>query len=87
MPFIQHQIALARGDERHGEAEAVFVHFHAAFDDFQFFGGAHKIAAVNQNLPVARHGFEAAFKKFVFALADGQLLGEAGDFLRHACGF
>ena len=61
------------------------MHFDAAFDDFQLVGHAHQIAPVDQHLPVARHCLDAALEKLEFFVADRQLFGQRGNFLRHAC--
>ncbi|EKY03411.1 hypothetical protein HMPREF9120_02727 [Neisseria sp. oral taxon 020 str. F0370] len=63
------------------------MRFDTAFDQLQFLPGAHRAAAVDENLPVARHRFQTAFEKFVFRFADGEFFRQRGHGQRHALVF
>ena len=83
--LVQHEIGLlGLLVERHGETEAVFVRFDAAFDQFQLLRRAHRAAPVDQHLPVARHRFEAAFKENIFVFFHRQHGRQRGHAQRHA---
>ena len=63
------------------------MRLHTAFHQLQLFRHTHRAATVDQHLPVARHGFQAAFEKFILIRTDRQLFRQHGDTQRHTFRF
>ena len=88
LTLIQYKIGLlGLLVQRHSKSETVFMRLHTAFHQLQLFRHAHRAATVDQHLPVARHGFQAAFEKFILIRTDRQLFRQHGDTQRHTFRF